>query len=221
MIAPALSCIVAMLRRSPCAGAIHRPETPGYRVGETYPAQLGPNRLRSRPLAGHARMAILRTVATTDGEVNSGPLMAGFHNGAYRVVCRSGPWQGKFSIHDMEFHNKTPHACWSWMTKSGLAPHVAGARQQRDRVSYGRVRGRSHAGILRQSPDIDVVVSDIYMPTTDGIEFLGSRAQGIRRPALAAATAGHGPGLARDGRGRHATRCERLPVQADRAEIAA
>jgi CheY-like chemotaxis protein/DNA-binding MarR family transcriptional regulator len=28
--------------------------------------------------------------------------------------------------------------------------------------------------ILRLSPDIDVVVSDIYMPTTDGIEFLGT-----------------------------------------------
>lgn len=28
--------------------------------------------------------------------------------------------------------------------------------------------------VLRQSPDIDVVVSDIYMPTTDGIEFLGT-----------------------------------------------
>jgi CheY-like chemotaxis protein/DNA-binding MarR family transcriptional regulator len=28
--------------------------------------------------------------------------------------------------------------------------------------------------ILRQAPDIDVVVSDIYMPTTDGIEFLGT-----------------------------------------------
>lgn len=28
--------------------------------------------------------------------------------------------------------------------------------------------------ILRQTPDIDVVVSDIYMPTTDGIEFLGT-----------------------------------------------
>jgi CheY-like chemotaxis protein/DNA-binding MarR family transcriptional regulator len=28
--------------------------------------------------------------------------------------------------------------------------------------------------ILRQSPEIDVVVSDIYMPTTDGIEFLGT-----------------------------------------------
>jgi CheY-like chemotaxis protein/DNA-binding MarR family transcriptional regulator len=28
--------------------------------------------------------------------------------------------------------------------------------------------------ILRQTPDIDVVVSDIHMPTTDGIEFLGT-----------------------------------------------
>jgi CheY-like chemotaxis protein/DNA-binding MarR family transcriptional regulator len=28
--------------------------------------------------------------------------------------------------------------------------------------------------ILRQTPEIDVVVSDIYMPTTDGIEFLGT-----------------------------------------------
>lgn len=28
--------------------------------------------------------------------------------------------------------------------------------------------------ILRQAPEIDVVVSDIYMPTTSGIEFLGS-----------------------------------------------
>jgi DNA-binding NtrC family response regulator len=28
--------------------------------------------------------------------------------------------------------------------------------------------------ILRQAPEIDVVVSDIYMPTTDGIEFLGT-----------------------------------------------
>jgi CheY-like chemotaxis protein/DNA-binding MarR family transcriptional regulator len=28
--------------------------------------------------------------------------------------------------------------------------------------------------ILRQNPGIDVVVSDIYMPTTDGIEFLGT-----------------------------------------------
>jgi CheY-like chemotaxis protein/DNA-binding MarR family transcriptional regulator len=28
--------------------------------------------------------------------------------------------------------------------------------------------------VLKQSPDIDVVVSDIYMPTTDGIEFLGA-----------------------------------------------
>jgi CheY-like chemotaxis protein/DNA-binding MarR family transcriptional regulator len=27
--------------------------------------------------------------------------------------------------------------------------------------------------VLRLSPDVDVVVSDIYMPTTDGIEFLG------------------------------------------------
>src|SRR5512139_2845605 len=28
--------------------------------------------------------------------------------------------------------------------------------------------------ILRQSPEIDVVLSDIYMPTIDGIEFLGT-----------------------------------------------
>ncbi len=28
--------------------------------------------------------------------------------------------------------------------------------------------------VLRLSPDVDVVVSDIYMPTTDGIEFLGT-----------------------------------------------
>ena len=28
--------------------------------------------------------------------------------------------------------------------------------------------------VLRQAPDIDVVISDIYMPTTDGIEFLGT-----------------------------------------------
>ncbi len=28
--------------------------------------------------------------------------------------------------------------------------------------------------ILRQAPEIDVVISDIYMPTTDGIEFLGT-----------------------------------------------
>ena len=28
--------------------------------------------------------------------------------------------------------------------------------------------------VLRVAPEIDVVVSDIYMPTTDGIEFLGT-----------------------------------------------
>ena len=39
--------------------------------------------------------------------------------------------------------------------------------------------------ILRQAPDIDVVVSDIYMPTTDGIEFLGAvRREFADRPWL-------------------------------------
>lgn len=39
--------------------------------------------------------------------------------------------------------------------------------------------------ILRQAPDIDVVVSDIYMPTTDGIEFLGTvRREFADRPWL-------------------------------------
>ena len=40
-------------------------------------------------------------------------------------------------------------------------------------------------GILRQTPEIDVVVSDIYMPTTDGIEFLGAvRKEFVDRPWL-------------------------------------
>jgi CheY-like chemotaxis protein/DNA-binding MarR family transcriptional regulator len=39
--------------------------------------------------------------------------------------------------------------------------------------------------ILRQSPGIDVVLSDIYMPTTDGIEFLGTvRREFAERPWL-------------------------------------
>jgi len=39
--------------------------------------------------------------------------------------------------------------------------------------------------ILRQAPEIDVVVSDIYMPTTDGIEFLGTvRREFADRPWL-------------------------------------
>jgi len=39
--------------------------------------------------------------------------------------------------------------------------------------------------ILRQAPAIDVVVSDIYMPTTDGIEFLGTvRREFADRPWL-------------------------------------
>jgi CheY-like chemotaxis protein/DNA-binding MarR family transcriptional regulator len=39
--------------------------------------------------------------------------------------------------------------------------------------------------ILRQSPEIDVVLSDIYMPTTDGIEFLGTvRREFAERPWL-------------------------------------
>ena len=39
--------------------------------------------------------------------------------------------------------------------------------------------------ILRQSPEIEVVVSDIYMPTTDGIEFLGTvRREFADRPWL-------------------------------------
>lgn len=39
--------------------------------------------------------------------------------------------------------------------------------------------------ILRQAADIDVVVSDIYMPTTDGIEFLGTvRREFADRPWL-------------------------------------
>jgi len=39
--------------------------------------------------------------------------------------------------------------------------------------------------ILRQAPDIDVVLSDIYMPTTDGIEFLGTvRREFADRPWL-------------------------------------
>lgn len=39
--------------------------------------------------------------------------------------------------------------------------------------------------ILRQAPELDVVVSDIYMPTTDGIEFLGAvRREFADRPWL-------------------------------------
>jgi Response regulator containing CheY-like receiver, AAA-type ATPase, and DNA-binding domains len=39
--------------------------------------------------------------------------------------------------------------------------------------------------ILRQAPEVDVVVSDIYMPTTDGIEFLGTvRREFADRPWL-------------------------------------
>jgi CheY-like chemotaxis protein/DNA-binding MarR family transcriptional regulator len=39
--------------------------------------------------------------------------------------------------------------------------------------------------ILRQAPEIDVVISDIYMPTTDGIEFLGTvRREFADRPWL-------------------------------------
>src|SRR3954452_12885603 len=39
--------------------------------------------------------------------------------------------------------------------------------------------------ILRQTPDVDVVVSDIYMPTTDGLEFLGAvRREFADRPWL-------------------------------------
>jgi CheY-like chemotaxis protein/DNA-binding MarR family transcriptional regulator len=39
--------------------------------------------------------------------------------------------------------------------------------------------------ILRQAPELDVVVSDIYMPTTDGIEFLGTvRRDFVDRPWL-------------------------------------
>ena len=39
--------------------------------------------------------------------------------------------------------------------------------------------------ILRQAPEIDVVLSDIYMPTTDGIEFLGTvRREFAERPWL-------------------------------------
>ena len=39
--------------------------------------------------------------------------------------------------------------------------------------------------VLRQAPEIDVVVSDIYMPTTDGIEFLGTvRREFADRPWL-------------------------------------
>ena len=39
--------------------------------------------------------------------------------------------------------------------------------------------------ILRQAPETDVVVSDIYMPTTDGIEFLGTvRREFADRPWL-------------------------------------
>jgi len=39
--------------------------------------------------------------------------------------------------------------------------------------------------LLRQTPEIDVVVSDIYMPTTDGIEFLGAvRREFADRPWL-------------------------------------
>src|SRR6187402_231200 len=39
--------------------------------------------------------------------------------------------------------------------------------------------------ILRQAPELDVVVSDIYMPTTDGIEFLGTvRREFVDRPWL-------------------------------------
>jgi response regulator RpfG family c-di-GMP phosphodiesterase len=39
--------------------------------------------------------------------------------------------------------------------------------------------------VLRQAPEIDVVVSDIYMPTTDGIEFLGAvRREFADRPWL-------------------------------------
>jgi CheY-like chemotaxis protein len=39
--------------------------------------------------------------------------------------------------------------------------------------------------ILRQAPEIDVIVSDIYMPTTDGIEFLGTvRREFADRPWL-------------------------------------
>src|SRR5512139_1676714 len=39
--------------------------------------------------------------------------------------------------------------------------------------------------ILRQSPEIDVVLSDIYMPTIDGIEFLGTvRREFADRPWL-------------------------------------
>jgi CheY-like chemotaxis protein/DNA-binding MarR family transcriptional regulator len=39
--------------------------------------------------------------------------------------------------------------------------------------------------VLRQSSEIDVVVSDIYMPTTDGIEFLGAvRREFADRPWL-------------------------------------
>jgi len=39
--------------------------------------------------------------------------------------------------------------------------------------------------VLRQTPEIDVVLSDIYMPTTDGIEFLGTvRREFADRPWL-------------------------------------
>jgi CheY-like chemotaxis protein/DNA-binding MarR family transcriptional regulator len=39
--------------------------------------------------------------------------------------------------------------------------------------------------ILRQAAELDVVVSDIYMPTTDGIEFLGAvRKEFVERPWL-------------------------------------
>ncbi|MGI9246211.1 MAG: response regulator, partial [Steroidobacteraceae bacterium] len=39
--------------------------------------------------------------------------------------------------------------------------------------------------VLRQSPELDVVVSDIYMPTTDGFEFLGAvRREFVDRPWL-------------------------------------
>jgi DNA-binding NtrC family response regulator len=39
--------------------------------------------------------------------------------------------------------------------------------------------------ILKQAPELDVVVSDIYMPTTDGIEFLGAvRRDFVDRPWL-------------------------------------